>query len=927
VGKRPLLLRSPRAGGLRTIIGEINFGYPTYATASLPDRVFVGLDSAERPPSVQLQEPAVEVTAVRTPLEYLLTGPENDRDAWPQETRRAVARLEVLWLLMEDRHRLLDSQLVEPLAHQASLVHHILEQTSLLRVLIADEVGLGKTIEAGLIIKRLIEASPERTLRFLYLSPARLVDNVVEEFEKMGLTPRRWTSTRPEARLSPGDSDPLVIASMHRAVYRSETGVNHLDTMMKSGPWDGIIVDEAHHLTDYSVEGSDPGLKMRLVRQIVKERLSPGGRVVLMTGTPHQGHAERFRNLLALLDASGGGAEGARGRVIYRTKEDILDWDKNPLFPVREVREPTVVQAGPRYGAWLRAIHAMFSQKMATRAAKWRRAQALQWAASSPQAGLAYLVRMAIRSGMSSSNVRELRAALEILRPYRGGTAQETPEALEKRLEKRDPDSDEESDEPDGVTGLASLIAAGTALVRDDAFADKVSHVFKWLDEAPAEKFVIFAQPIETVYALRARIEQHLGAGSTALIVGDQPPATREAEIRRFREEASVRVLVSSKAGGEGINLQVSRRLIHFDVPWNPMEMEQRVGRIHRFGSLQTVIVETLVLDSSREQRVLERCRARLGQIVKDLDRDRFSVLYARTLSLIPMDDLADLMAGEDFGPLTASEADRLDHLVTAGYQSWVDADKVFRNRAERIETLERGVVGEDDLNELLVNTLGAELEQGWRQRGFETVVGQREPQLTEHEAHVLRLPDGSVGYIGTTGGVGLVNNDRAPRRPRRLGLNDAYISSQVRLRIGEGSTKAPEIRGAGVVMVMRTSWRDWVTHCRLPAYAEGAILLAYVRRQIELRSNPFRELGAELILVCSLADGNDVHTLLKEQGARLLRLIRKPRPKRTRPARLDPALLGVEQRIVGELMMLQPGEPAVGVFPIAALWIEPTDE
>ena len=927
MSKRPLLVRSPRASGLRSIVGETNFGYPTYVTAALPDRAFVGLDTAERPPSIQIGEPAIEVMPVPTPLFHLVNDVGGERDAWPQESRRAIARLEALWLLIEDRHRLLDVQMVEPLAHQASLVQHILEQPSLRRVLIADEVGLGKTIEAGLLIKRLIEATPDRVPRVLYLTPARLVDDVVDEFVRMGLRPRRWTSDQQEARLIPGDSDHLVVASMHRAVYRNDDGVDHRGTVGHSGPWDVLIVDEAHHLTDYSADSSDPGLRMRLVKDLIRERLNPLGRVVLMTGTPHQGHGERFRNLLRLLDEGGASTKGAQGRVIYRTKGDIRDWDGQPLFPTRDVREPTVVKVGPRYSKWLRDIHVLLSQGIRSRAGAWRLAQALQWAASSPQAGLAYLVRMALRAGLTSRRLPSLRSAIELLRPYRGGNAQESLDALEKRLELLTRGAEEETDESADPAGLTRLIESGAELVRDDVIAEKLFHVFAWLDSAPDEKFVVFAQPIETVYTLRNRIEQHLGPGTTALVVGDQDASSRQGEIRRFREDGRTRVLISSQAGGEGINLQVSRRLVHFDIPWNPMVMEQRVGRVHRFGSVKTIIVETLVLDGSRELRVLERCRARLGQIVRDLDPDHFSYLYGRTLSLVPMDELATLMAGEDFGPLTAEDADRIDTVITAGYTKWVEADRDFRAESKQFDNLERGTVREEDLDEFLTGSLEATVDPGWRQRGFHVVPGQTEPEITEQAARVLRMPDGSVGFIGRSGGIGILNDASRPERAHRLGLNDPFISSQIRLRLGEGSRSEP-VRGAGLALVSRPAWRAWITTLGTDGYADGAVLLGYVRRRIDLRANPFREVAADLVSFVTSASGDKTTRLSDEHFADIVRLIRKPRPKRTRPTHFSaPALLDLELRLTSELAVLAAGDPAVGVFPIIALWTEPTDD
>jgi superfamily II DNA/RNA helicase len=90
-------------------------------------------------------------------------------------------------------------------------------------------------------------------------------------------------------------------------------------------------------------------------------------------------------------------------------------------------------------------------------------------------------------------------------------------------------------------------------------------------------------------------------ARKPAMIIGGQSDAERQQQQDLFWRKDGPRFLVSSRAGGEGINLQVARRLVHIDVPWNPMELEQRVGRVHRFGSKQKIIVDTIVVKDSRE--------------------------------------------------------------------------------------------------------------------------------------------------------------------------------------------------------------------------------------------------------------------------------------------------------------------------------------
>src|SRR5262249_8631859 len=148
-----------------------------------------------------------------TPAQLLNTSESGE--AWATQTRRSIARLRAFFLTCEDPQRRLDARAVNTLAHQVSLVRHVLEDVRLRRVLIADEVGLGKTIETGLIISALIEGKPG--LRILYLAPARLVRNVRKELERLKLGFRQWTAIDRDAVLE----DSRVVASIHKAVHGS----------------------------------------------------------------------------------------------------------------------------------------------------------------------------------------------------------------------------------------------------------------------------------------------------------------------------------------------------------------------------------------------------------------------------------------------------------------------------------------------------------------------------------------------------------------------------------------------------------------------------------------------------------------------------------------------------------------------------------
>lgn len=911
------ILRLPPRPELRAayrLIAEPGYG-TTYDTAALPDRLYGDLDDARRPPSVMLGTPEIDAERVDTPLSVLLRQ-DAPAESWPKEATRALQRLEALWLLLEDRHRLLDTSEVEPLAHQVSLVEHVLSSEDLRHVLIADEVGLGKTIEAGQLLRR-FEERADRPLRMLYLTQARLVDNVVEELQRLGVRAQIFgevTSLDGSLRTA------VFVASIHKAVHP-----RWFDVFAASGPWDVLVVDEAHHLKDY---GEGALRQMELVRKLSRERLTPAGRLILMTGTPHQGHEGAFRNLLRLLSDNGKDEREARGRIIYRIKDDILDWDGSPLFPPRHVHPPTPVQVGPAYQAWMEEVRQLLAPRQGSRPSAWRQAQALQWCASSPEAGLAYLVRLAMRAGHTAAGSPSMREALLALRPYRGGGPTEDVLALEQRIRAG---VTEDEDLILDQTRLVQALSAGAALVQENAFQPKLEQVLAWMREAPEEKFVVFAQPVETVYLLKRHLSRETGV---SVILGGQSNDERRREIERFREERGVRVLVSSRSGGEGINLQVARRLIHFDVPWNPMEMEQRVGRVHRFGSALTVLVDTLVLEDSREQRVLERCRAKLGgilaQMVGTVDEERFARFFSRTMAQIPTEELEELMTREGFGTLAPSEEDRLDSLVQDGFAQWQKLDRELRS-SRSVQSLDRGPIGEQDLAAFLTGVMGAKKEDGWRKRRLD----RRENgacELVESPAEVYRLPDGSLGYVGTLGGIGLAGPE-GEGRPHRLGLNHPLVMKVVRECVGgsdpRGKGESAWVRGTGFVQVPLDDWRGLCARHHLPeALASGGLLTAHCARFLEMEVGA-REIGSMFSACLMSPDGEASLQLPPEAAADLIRLLRRAKPGHARSMPDHAArLLAREVEQIEAMRKSRPGAKIrAAVFPLAALWLTPSKD
>lgn len=895
-------------GITRTILRVVNdFGFESYDLLSPPRRLF-GLTV-----TVPLIEPNVDKRRVRllgTPAQLLGALPENDN--WLAMSGRTLGRLYTAFILSEDPQRRLDAHKAATLMHQISLVQHILNQPDLRKVMIGDEVGLGKTIEAGLLIGRLLGQNPR--LRMIYLAPARLVSNVVNEFRsKLDLDARKWVAgNMGDARL---DSDQLVVASINKAVFG-----DNLEKVAKSGPWDVIIVDECHHLSDWGQDGGKPNQAFRLVSQLSKAQ-SPEGRLILMSGTPHQGSEARFKNLLRLLADDGKSLGGASGRVIYRTKDRVRDWQNQPLFPSREIRQPTVVMLGDQYEYWYKGIACLYDQPskngFRTRATGWAKGQALQWAASSVQAGLGFLVRLAMRRlgfGLSNWHLAE---AIKALRPYRGGSPDEPPESLYARL-KRQIGLQEESDDsvsdyeeigdeiwlPDPEL-LCHLLDQGVSLLQTDAADAKWEALCKIINKAGKDKIVFFAQPVETVGVVAQFLEKRYGI-KPAIIIGNQSEDDRQEQVENFQTDHGPQFLVSSRAGGEGLNMQRSRRLIHLDVPWNPMEMEQRVGRVHRFGSRKTIIVDTVVAAGSREVDMYRIARDKLALIASQLDPEQFEILFSRVMSLVPPKELEEIVSGAAPGPLGSYESNEIGRLVTEGFRSWNSFNETYRDEAERIRAMDPGQASWADLGNFLVKYGNAEPADEVSLATFEFRNNQIES--VQEQLPAIRLGE-KIYVCGDTGGLPIETLDG--RKAHALGINLDEISNLMR------NVFLPD-RDVGVAVVRRSKEID---SC-LPI--DTSNLIALLRQSIRYEGGSSNEFNLKLHLFAVTTDFQQIELSTKAHTD-IVRLLMQSQRVRDIEINLETeAMVQIENAISNQLRLPTEDEISFGirhaVWPIAVI-------
>jgi superfamily II DNA or RNA helicase len=828
-------------------------------------------------------------------------------ESWLTLTGRAQARLFAAFLLGEDPQRRLDSRKAAALMHQMSLVQHVMGSDNLRRVLIADEVGLGKTIEAGMIVRLVREQQP--TARVLYLAPARLVRNVVNEFrEKLDLDARSWVAgSQGDARL---DGDRLVVASIHKAVF----GENR-EKVLRSGPWDVIIVDECHHLSDWGDGGGKPNQNFKLV-QALAEGLASDGRLILLSGTPHQGSINRFENLLRLLDHEGKRAEHAAGRVIYRTKERVRDWHGRPLFPAREIRAPRVVSMDPEFHSWYESIAALYDGAgktgAAARAAGWAKGQALQWASSSYQAGIGYLVRLAMRRLRWTVDRPELARALEVMRPYRGGSDDESLATLFERIWRDIQPNADYLDDQEVVEGddiwrpdaelLAATLDQGVRLARRATATSKWEALATLLKEAGSEKVVLFAQPVETVSVVVRFLAERFGE-KAAIIIGNQNDSERMAEVNRFGRPDGPRFLVSSRAGGEGLNLQVARRLVHIDVPWNPMELEQRIGRVHRFGSRKTILVDTLVVQGTREVEMYRIAREKLRLIATHMDPEQFEQLFSRVMSLVPPKELEAILGDAAATRIVDEKAETIGALVRQGYSLWEKFDAKFRDQAERIRALEPGEARWSDLEAFLVRWANARRASDVKVLAFEHAGD--EIIAREETATALRLEEG-VFVCAETSGTPV--EDESGNVVPTIGMNHDVVKKHFRDfvlsdGIGGGYVNRPASLGE--------------------AYPPQFGILAYLRHAIRL--SPRETTERSLTFHAFIVDGNSVvRELAPNERAELARALHgASRVKDPQPGEVARAVRAREASTANDLRSLSDEERSEGgrpaVWPIAA--------
>lgn len=520
---------------------------------------------------------------------------------------------------------------VQLLPHQLWVCHRV-SRSWPFRWLVADDVGLGKTIEAGLVLMPQIASG--RIRRLLVLAPAKLVPQWQKRLRQMfdiRLQPYDRAVDTPQ--LDFWDTANMVVASIH--TLRNEiTGDRAASSaFLDADPWDAVVVDEAHHLN--ADERTGETLSFQLLKAMEERRRINS--LLLFTGTPHRGKDYGFLSLLSLLRPDDFDPDAPVDPQLQRLPEVMIRNNKanatdlagNPLFtPV------TVDGREYRFSAAERDFYDTLSRFIVD-----GRAYASSLDGRAQTARMLVLITL---QKLAASSIAAIRSALIRRRERMADTARRAREAIAR------PDDDETLDDRAArdemmpleylaelmegeVERLDDLVGLAVSIVAEEKIRALVDLIEGELP--PNEPVLLFTEYKATQALVVDALHERFGHGTCAFINGDErldairQPGGGVASKSWPRDVAAdafnrgdVRFLVSTEAAGEGIDLQERcATLIHVDMPWNPMRLHQRVGRLSRYGQKRPVQVFILRNPDTVEARIWDLLTAKLDRIQKML--------------------------------------------------------------------------------------------------------------------------------------------------------------------------------------------------------------------------------------------------------------------------------------------------------------------
>ncbi|MFC1584566.1 DEAD/DEAH box helicase [Fibrobacterota bacterium] len=522
---------------------------------------------------------------------------------------------------------------VIPLPHQINALSRAVSGNRV-RYLLADEVGLGKTIEAGLIMRELKIRGLVR--RILVVAPRGIAPQWVAEMDTHFnetfslIVPGDFTAIRRVTQIEniwkandqvvcPMDSvKPLEGRRGWDSSKIDEYNRDRFHDIVTAG-WDMIIVDEAHRLG-----GS--------TEQVARYRLGQGlaeaaPYFLLLSATPHQGKTDSFRRILSLIDNEAFPdeqsitRENVQNYVIRTEKRQAIKADGSPLFLPRKTKLQAI--------AW-EEKHNL--QRLLYEGVSNYVREGYNRAMRSKKNYIGFL--MLLMQRLVTSSTQAIQAALEKRQQVLQEPSEQLslfPEILEEEWNDLDGQEQLESiigarftaakTELEEVKTLLELAKRCSAASQDAKAEYLLGLIYKLQQEEkdPDLKILVFTEFVPTQEMLRAFLSER--GFSVTLINGSMGMEERKNAQESFSQ--NTRVLISTDAGGEGLNLQFCHVVINYDIPWNPMRLEQRIGRVDRIGQKHIVKATNFVLDDTVEHRVQQVLEHKLTVIFEEFGVDK----------------------------------------------------------------------------------------------------------------------------------------------------------------------------------------------------------------------------------------------------------------------------------------------------------------
>ncbi|MEI6122711.1 MAG: helicase-related protein [Bacteroidota bacterium] len=556
--------------------------------------------------------------------------------------------------------------IIDPLPHQVEAVYKFLLPLPQIRFLLADDTGAGKTIMTGLLIKELMMRGLAE--RILIVTPGGLTKQWQED--EMAI---KFNIPFTLVNRSLFSSDPNVFHTAHKIVTSIDF-VSREDVLnvASSSHWDLIVFDECHKLSAYDY-GNKQYLSQRYkAAQVLSTQCE---HILLLTATPHRGRTDTFKKLLQLLDEDIFATDeiaskrikelehnGINKFFIRRLKEDMKDWQGKPLFKDRYTKT-VAYQLTPEEKELYDAVTNYLTK---------RKEEASETKNIHVSLALTVMQRRLVSSIFAIKNTLERRwlALQGIVDELNNNPSlwnqRQRIDAAYNQVEDIEDFEDLEDDEKDALEGILSdpkkfkLFTTAKNPQELKQEAGEVKRLFemaqtlynrkqeekKFLELQEllksngvlenGEKLVIFTEHKDTLLYLEERLTKSGGYKVATIHGGKTVDERRQAQWAFAKPDTQI--LIGTDAAGEGINLQFCRLLINWDIPWNPNRLEQRMGRIHRYGQKQDVLVFNMVASNTKEGKVLERLLTKLDIIREGMGDDRVYDVIQDVLEGVSLD-------------------------------------------------------------------------------------------------------------------------------------------------------------------------------------------------------------------------------------------------------------------------------------------------